>query len=288
MYEPAALPCFREPIVHVCRTPRADSGGRHDAVAVVRDMADWPTGVRELLAPGFPLPARRTAHRREAGATGTHYSPLMAEGRRWDSPDEARLCVLGDVSPTWRGYWCQALVVRYEHEDKPRVAYPDFLVRLAGGGFVVLEVKPVRTRQREQERLAAVERRCGALGVDYRVVTDEWLRREPRLGNAARLHAAWGVEVDDATIRHVMDAVERERPTTLGDLMASRSMRGVQQRTALACALRGAFRIDIENGTLGASSCIGAAVAGTTRMLFGGARRQAVSMTSRAGIAGEG
>ena len=243
--------------------------GRHDVAAVVADLARWPSALLGLLSDSFPRRVRRTAHRREQGCTGGHYSPLMAAVRPWESPDEAALCVIGDVTPSWWGYWCQVVAVPYTFDGKARTAYPDFLVRLADGRFILLEVKPLKVYERQRKRHDAIAAACGALGLTYHMVTDDWLAARPRSANAALLHAFWDITVSDKLVRHVRGVVGRDRPETLAGLMASCSMDGVPRGAALACALRGAFRLDIESGPLGGGSRVREARRGTDRFLLG-------------------
>lgn len=119
------------------------------------------------------------------------YIPSIKNGR--PTPCEsmlegsfARFC---EVSPLVRSYEVQPERVTLDVGDHTERYVPDMRVQLATGTEVWIEVKPIaRLRSpRIAHRMAAAKAQFELMGREFRVITDEVLRRQPRADNILEL-----------------------------------------------------------------------------------------------------
>ncbi|WP_338666027.1 hypothetical protein VQH23_12790 [Pararoseomonas sp. SCSIO 73927] len=244
--------------------PRA---GQHDPAYAVADFDGWPEGVKAVLPDQFPVCVRSAAHYRADGATGDFISDLMMAQRPWDCPAEADFMRACDVNPYVWAYWVQCARVYYRFEGRERYTVPDVLVRFAHGGFGLYEIKPQRKLDREKARLDAIGAACKDLGLTYQRISHEAICSSRRMANIETLNRSWSARISDETVRLVADAVTEHRPATLRALLDLPCTKGIGEAEARACALRGAFHIDLEQQPLDYRSPITPRRPGLTRLL---------------------
>ena len=246
--------------------------GQHDPAHAVADFAAWPEGVKTVLHDEFPIRVRSTAHYRADGATGDYISDLMMSERPWDCPAESDFMRTCDVNPYIWAFWVQCARVYYRFEGRERYTVPDVLVRFANGGFGMYEIKPQRKFDREKARLDVIEMACNGLGLTYQRISHEAICSPRRMANIELLNRSWTARVSDETVRQVADAVTQHRPPTVRNLLDLPCMKGIGEAEARACALRGAFHIDLERQPLDYRSPITPRKPGLTRLLKEAAR----------------
>lgn len=252
--------------------PRSDAlfvpkAGQHDPAHAVADFNAWPVGVMSVLHDEFPVRVRSTAHYRAEGATGDYLSGLMMSERPWDCEAEAHYMQACDVNPFVWAYWAQGARVYYHFEGRERYTVPDLLVRFSHGGFGLVEIKPKRKLDKEKDRLDAIGAACRELGLTYQRISHEAICSPRRMANIDRLNRSWSVRVSDETVRLLADAVTTHRPATVRALLDLPCMKGIGEAEARACALRGAFHLDLEQQPLDYRSSITPRMPGRTRLL---------------------
>lgn len=99
----------------------------------------------------------------------------------------------------------QPMMLLWNDEGVPRKHYPDFSYRRRDRSFIT-EVKP-HAKSHEpliQRRTAIFQRRFAREGITYELVTSDWIRREPDLGNAQELHLSIGYEPTELFISEAL------------------------------------------------------------------------------------
>lgn len=115
------------------------------------------------------------------------YFPSLKLGRMvaWESLLERDAILLLEFSPGVLSYREQPEEERYSDGAAIRSYYPDFLLELRSGSEARIEVKPAKKldRPRVSAKLKHVASHYARQGKDFRVVTEQEIRREPLLGN---------------------------------------------------------------------------------------------------------
>ncbi|RED45853.1 TnsA endonuclease-like protein [Aestuariispira insulae] len=104
---------------------------------------------------------------------------------QWESQLERDCLIRLDADPKVRLIYEQPFPLRYQFDGRQREHIPDFLVYLSNGRKVV-EVKPKVNLEidGEQERFEAIKNEFKAQGLDYEVLTEVEIRKEPEFSNA--------------------------------------------------------------------------------------------------------
>lgn len=89
-------------------------------------------------------------------------------------------------------YQEQPELIFFEQEGETRRYHPDFALTLKNDAVIHLEIKPISkfSSSRLVERLEAITQRYTSHRVDFRILTDQYLRQEPRLSNLKCLASA--------------------------------------------------------------------------------------------------
>jgi hypothetical protein len=169
-------------------------------------------GLGELGRPVRSFPS----YRGQRNFPGWYWS--ATEGRRigFESWVERDHLVALDFDPSVVGIVSQPLWLVWPGEKgKPRRHAPDFLVRVAGGGVLVLDSRPLELIEpADREAFAAAGRACGLLGWRYAVwdrmdgvvvANQRWLAayRHPRC-----YHGAVAARLAEMFARPLMDGAE--------------------------------------------------------------------------------
>ncbi len=119
------------------------------------------------------------------------YFPSAKLGRMvpWESLLERDAILLLEFSPGVISYEAQPVVVHYSDGVQIREYYPDFEVVLGCGSVVHLEIKPTDRLANPEvaSKFRAVASHYAARHREFRVLTEEDIRREPRLVNLRNL-----------------------------------------------------------------------------------------------------
>jgi hypothetical protein len=195
--------------------------------------------------PAGQLRARNIVSRSQARATGKYPSWKMGRMLQWESPHELNAFRLLDADPAVVSFSEQPLVLTFELDEAEHEHLPDIRVALDG----CVELWEVKTRAEALSpetvrRTALLARSLPALGYEYRVVTAEELRTQPRLGNALTLLRYGRQDIPVADRERLRVLLERVPCLTWGAIR--RGAFGPQGR-AWACrlALEGTLLIDI-------------------------------------------
>lgn len=118
------------------------------------------------------------------------YIPSKKLGRmvEWESVLERDAILLLEFSNGIKTYQEQPELVIYEHDGQMRRYFPDFSITLSNDEVVHLEVKPASklTSLDLLNKFDAIARHYDRIGRNFRILTDDYIRDEPRLTNLKR------------------------------------------------------------------------------------------------------
>lgn len=144
-------------------------------------------GIQGWVGRGAALPTARkvlnhggTNHLTTLVHTSRMSASMWTQASR--EPDLARLL---DWAPAVRSFRSQPEWIRYSWRGRQHRTCPDFLVVRHSGHPMMIEVKPpnVAASAHITLRTEAVARACARMGLVYGVVSDDFIRRQPRLAN---------------------------------------------------------------------------------------------------------
>lgn len=136
---------------------------------------------------------------------------------------EADACVLFEMSPQIASYREQPTRISFPDGDRSRLYTPDYQLDLTDGRQFLVEVKPARRLAAPEIRAKFdhIEEHMHRLGLSFLVLTDELIRKQPRLTNLRRLrYDAPLSAVDYAAIRRSLRTIPRSEANTLGQLIS--------------------------------------------------------------------
>ena len=175
----------------------------HDETPTVGLRGLEVDGVREIIYPEpGSLRSRKVISRSRARPTGKFPSWKMERMMHWESPNERNAFSLLDGNPAVLGFHEQPLTIRYVLHGESHLHYPDVLVRFEGAKQL-WEIKPEREALKPEvaDRTRLLYFSLPQFGFEYRMVTAEQLRQEPRLSNVLTM-LKFG--------RKPVDVIERE------------------------------------------------------------------------------
>ncbi|MCG9065769.1 TnsA endonuclease N-terminal domain-containing protein [Laribacter hongkongensis] len=147
---------------------------------------------------------------------------------------------LFETHPGIVAYREQPLTLRYPDGPRLRRYTPDFELVLAGGEVVLVEIKPTRSLADDEVRhkLDCVEQHLRREGRQFVVLSDQHLRREPRLSNLRELyHRTPRIPPMLAAARHAIQRIAVVLPLTLGDARRVLAATGVDPVSLLLLGL---------------------------------------------------
>jgi len=100
-----------------------------------------------------------------------------------ESAQEEEAVARFEACPSVTKITAQPVRIAYEHEGKKRNTTPDFKLTLVDGLEIYVEVKHTTQAMTMADVLEARAVGSAAQGLDYRVITDRWIRVEPLLEN---------------------------------------------------------------------------------------------------------
>jgi hypothetical protein len=141
-------------------------------------------GWQGLLLPAFlemPMLSLKVVTRSGRKIRGHFPSLKMGHMVPWESLLERDAILLFEFSPGVRTFRAQPEEVVYVDEDTTRRYYPDFEITGNRGRVIHVEVKPeaMLARPDVSRKLRSVADHYQRQGRDYRILTDQTIRREP-------------------------------------------------------------------------------------------------------------
>lgn len=100
-----------------------------------------------------------------------------------ESAQEEEAVARFEACPSVTRITAQPVRITYEHEGKKRNTTPDFKLTLKEGLDIYVEIKHTTQALKMADVLEARAVGSAAQGLDYRVITDRWIRVEPLLEN---------------------------------------------------------------------------------------------------------
>lgn len=134
------------------------------------------------------MKVRKVVNRSGRGFRG--YFPSRKLGRlvEWESLLERDAIILFEFSNGIKSYQEQPELIVYEQDGEMRRYFPDFSITLSNDEVVHLEVKPASklTSLDLLNKFDAIARHYDRIGRNFRILTDDHIRDEPRLTNLKR------------------------------------------------------------------------------------------------------
>ncbi|MHC8491238.1 Tn7 transposase TnsA N-terminal domain-containing protein [Thalassospira sp. SM2505] len=151
-----------------------------------------------------------------------------------------------EFDPAVLRYREQPEPLTYFESGKQRKYTPDFIAQMTRG-LTVFEVKPYDQSIMSplKERLVAFKEHYAAQDIDFVVMTEREIRREPRLSNITKLLRYQREIVSPTNKRIVIDLVDRG-DRTLDELFDHLSEHGVPFTNVYALIAQGSLWIDID------------------------------------------
>ncbi len=197
----------------------------------------------DLATPRSRRVVRRTTHR----VVGRFPSLKCRKVIHWESQLERDMARLLEFDPAVLTYAEQPEPLLYKEDGKVRKHTPDFLVE-TNGGPIIIEVKPYDQAISEpwRSRLLRFEAEYQKQGIRYLVMTDQEIRREPRLSNVITLlrYQRQDVSMIERTaILHEMSA----EPIQLEELRSKLDDNQIARTHIYALIAQGHISIDIND-----------------------------------------
>ncbi len=185
---------------------------------------------------------RRTTHR----VVGRFPSLKSSRVVHWESQLERDMIRLLEFDPAVLSYREQPEPLTYFESGKQRKYTPDFIAQMTSG-VTVFEVKPYEQSiiSPLKERLVAFREHYAVQGIDFLVMTEREIRKEPRLSNITKLLRYQREIVSPASKQVIIDLLD-SGVRTLDGLFEHLSEHGVPFTHAYALIAQGSLRIDID------------------------------------------
>lgn len=183
-------------------------------------------------------PVRRTAGK----VVG--YFPSIKTGRQvaWESQLEKKACLLFEFSPAIKTYQEQPPSVHFHHDDGMRKYTPDFVLELATGATVYVEVKPKSKLTSDlKNKLRNIDAHFLKNGSDFILITDDELNQPTRLKNLNFLRPYLASKCEkNASL--ISKGFNRNKPITLESLIHCTG----SLSTAYTLIAHGVFAFDLD------------------------------------------
>lgn len=186
---------------------------------------------------------------RSRRAIGWYQSLLNREPNPFHSELERQTMLLLDVTPNVRWFGAQQGSIEYKFRTKVCTYTPDLHVELLNGQLVLVEVKPKQFYSSAENvaRARAIRKAIRRLGAGYRVVTDEYLAREPRRSNVRRLQLYRPFEPDPRTTQLIDMLFGQSQRATVSQLANLAEDPTLGRQTVMSLILRRHLTIDLNS-----------------------------------------
>lgn len=168
------------------------------------------------------MPVRTVSNRGRRNVIGYFPSLKMRRMVQFESTLERDLIYLLDFDRRVTAFEEQPLKLAYQYEGKALSYTPDFRVEFGSGQRMLLECKPCRfvNSEENERKFSAAKAWCTRYGSQFQVVTEEQLRAGYRLQNVKLLtqHARHEVDIPLKGSIFAFLAGARQ-PVTIGDVL---------------------------------------------------------------------
>lgn len=167
--------------------------------------------------------ARKVITRSGRGIRGKFPSKKMDKVVHWESLLERDAIMLFEMHPLVISYQEQpSEEIYYDRSGQAKSCYPDFLLRLAHGGQILIEIKRNVDLDRPSvaEKLGLIALRFAEQERPYRILSETQIRREPLRTNLHHLWEASRVACIGLEAAQAIDALGTTQQFTLNELMA--------------------------------------------------------------------
>jgi len=184
---------------------------------------------------------RRTTHR----VVGRFPSLKSSRVVHWESQLERDMIRLLEFDPAVLSYREQPEPFTYFESGKRHKYTPDFIVHMTTG-VTVFEVKPYEQSITSplKERLVAFREYYAAQGIDFLVMTEREIRKEPRLSNITKL-LRYQREIVNPASKQVVINLTNSGVQTLAGLLEHLKEHGVPFSQVYALIAQGILGIDL-------------------------------------------
>lgn len=126
-----------------------------------------------------------------------------------------------ELAGTVRRYRVQPMVARILVEDREVFYFPDVEIDFVDGTRAIVEVKPEAELKKHKvaAKMAAAKAHFDRLDIPFHVVTDTWVRRNPRFDNVDLLMYHRRRLISPQEQEAFMTLLKDRRPETVGDLI---------------------------------------------------------------------
>lgn len=157
-----------------------------------------------------------------------------------ESAQEEEAVARFEACPSVKKITAQPVRITYEHEGKKRNTTPDFKLTLKDGLDIYVEIKHTTQALKMADVLEARAVGSAEQGLDYRVITDRWIRIEPLLENI-RILQRWRGATRVSRDRLELFALEPDLPLPI--CIVAERLGGLP--TVAAHLLNGDLNIDL-------------------------------------------
>lgn len=210
--------------------------------------------------------ARTISSRSHRSTVGSFPSGKMNREFRAESGLEWLAMLHCDVLESVVAFRPNAVAVQFEYEGGTRMAYPDIAVLRRDGRPEFWEIKPTGCPGAERlQRLRALSRGLGQIGVPYMVRQPHWLCREPALKNARAIHRHAGVQPSSSHSLTVARLLSERGSITLTEMAQVLQLRSAD---LLGFVARGMIALDIGAQPITANTIIMSPLSNATSGAF--------------------
>lgn len=188
---------------------------------------------------------RKVITRSGRGIRGKFPSRKLARQIYWECPPERDAILLFELHPLVLSYQEQPFVdTYYDETGMAYKCYPDFLLQTVGGAEIVVEVKRKADLARPsiKRKLALIAAHYAHQGRDYRVITEDVIRRQPLHANLQKLWDFVRAFQISTSVHAAVDGLSSQRVYTVAALA---QMLGSEQ-VVIALIATGRLRANLE------------------------------------------
>jgi hypothetical protein len=194
--------------------------------------------------------ARKVIHRGGGGRRRKFASQKVGRFIHCESSLEYDLSLLLEIDPDIESFCEQPMEIHYRLNGEIHEHVPDQLVHWKDTSCVIESKFRIEAEEPAvAARSALLARDLPLLGLGYRVLTEERIKKEPRLRNAEDIRYAGRQSIDDQTRSRILALVDSHTPVTWGGAITGEL--GERGREPLARLVReGVLWFDIEQELL--------------------------------------
>jgi hypothetical protein len=144
------------------------------------------------------MQVRKVVTRSGRGFRGYFPSKKLNRMIHWESILERDAIHLFEQSPGVISFQEQPALIHYEFDGETKRYFPDFELILSNGEMVHVEVKPNQKLASPDlsKKLTAIALHYEQKGISFKILTDDVIRREPRLKNIKMLNKLRSLDPD--------------------------------------------------------------------------------------------